>query len=444
MEKEKIKIGMNNREISKDIIKLFEVPSEARELLVKSVDELKNETFVTHSYYNGGGELVNYGLNTFVKDIYSVNSHVIFSDRFGNYSNISDKQVAEIIDSSSICVSAEGVILFYKEDYIYATLNCKSGCIINTETLIGRMPGTTMHYIAKIFVYNGLTYVKTIFKGVTTDNVSYYALDFSFKLYEAYGTQIDVKTTKLSEKYAYDLEDSILKRDDLDIPIINMQKNDNILSISNTSKKLSTEEFIEQFDTYNFCKSNEVITPKEEVTIKHITYNGDMGINNCINSFVKEIYFTQISISKKGSIFKKYKREYFKNSIVVCDRFGNRIIQDYKQEETLSFIKNSKLYISLEGVIISLDIGCYDYYKSYFLISLDGIVWKRYDIDEVFDIHEQNLSVEITKKYSGECISIYSFKDYKKQLICEYMINFTFNFWDLYSSPVEAHFTLVE
>jgi len=98
-------------------------------------------------------------------------------------------------------------------------------------------------------------------------------------------------------------------------------------------------------------------------------------------------------------------------------------------------------FVSTEGVIVIVRVCSYSDIRV--LISLDGIIWKEYNISEFIKLEEKNkeLLISFVCKDNLEYIKI-STNDNSN--ICEIAIDFNFNFWDLYGAPVEATFTLME
>lgn len=438
MEKEKVKLGTIERKVSKDKVYYLEAPNEVNNLLGRYLGEYNNN-FTCFSY-NGGGDLVNYGLNTFVRDLYMIDKHVVYSDRFGNYNVIEDKQISKIIANSYACISPEGVILFYNNSYIYATINCKTGCIVDVSSIVSKRKNYT---IEEIIILNKVAYLK-IQANDNSEDVLYYALSFSFNFFESYGTQVYINFSKVKEKYieCFDGEcDYELETETFNFDINRIQKSDEIKKINCKTSNYSIEDFIEIFGEKSFCEQGEVLDPRSEFYTKFFYFDGDNGINNCINSFIKEIYTVSPLIARKEGFFKRLKNVVVKNAIVLYDRLKNSYMQMYQANETLYYISESKLFVSQEGVIVAL----YDYnFDIFVLVSLDGIVWKKYNLKSMFN-NRLNSNLEIKQKNSN--LRICSYKNCMsndEQNNFEIIINFTFNFWDLYGSPVEASFTLIE
>lgn len=432
--KEKVKLATLGRKVSEDTVAFFKLPEKAKYLLKSYIRNYDDP--IKYKYYNGGGDLVNYGLNTFVKDIYFINNHVIFSDRFGNYNFIKDKQNSEVMANSTTCISPEGIILFYNENLIYATLNCKVGCIIEISCIV---PKKEKYVIDEIIISNKRTYLK-VYSDKNKKDILYYSLFFSFNFYESYGTQIYMRYDKLKEKYIEYIEDNELSKEISDFTVDTIQRSEEMLTLHSTSIDYTSDNFIEKFDKNFFCEGKEFLESK--VAIKLFSYHGDDGINNCINSFIKEIYTMSPIIYKKSGIFKKPELVSVKRTIAIYDRFGKSYMQSYEKDQTISYIPNSSLFVSQEGVLVALVTFNYDVF---ILVSLDGIVWKKYNMKNIFDdISISSSNVQIKQKDNKMCICSYKNCYSKDEQSFEIAIDFSFNFWDLYSAPVEATFTLIE
>ena len=84
--KEKIKLGTSIRKLITETISYEDAPKDVKKIYDNSVslNEYNSNTKFKIIKYNGGGDLVNYGLNTFVRDIYIHNKGIVaYSDRFG-------------------------------------------------------------------------------------------------------------------------------------------------------------------------------------------------------------------------------------------------------------------------------------------------------------------------------------------------------------------------
>ena len=110
MEKVKVKLSTTKRHATKDKVYYLEAPEEAQKFLSRYLG--RYDSFFQRISYNGGGDLVNYGLNTFVRDIYMVNDQVVYSDRFGRYKYIIFKKVGKIISKCDLFITAEGMEIF--------------------------------------------------------------------------------------------------------------------------------------------------------------------------------------------------------------------------------------------------------------------------------------------------------------------------------------------
>lgn len=435
MEKEKIRLGLVNRKITTENISYDDVPKEVRKIYEKYYSSSTKFTLIK---YNGGGKLVNYGLNSFIRDIYvSKKGIAIYSDRFDNYYIIEDKEITSIMIDSKVLLTSQGIILFYTNDKIYATLNCKVGCIGELDNILGVYNNN--YNISRIFYFNKNTYIGVVDK--ITEAEAYYLLNFSFNLYEAYGTQIEIKAEKLNDGYTYD--DIINGKCFYEIEEETVSKSDRILEISAKTFSIDVSEFKKRFGKKIGClKRKECIDSDISIEAAEFSYDGDIGVNDCINSFVKSFAITKPYI--KESFWRLISIQ--RNVLFQEDRFGKLYIYNDNINDIFNYYEECKFYISLEGVIVAI----YNVKKKlYISVSLDGIVWKKYNVNEFVNTKNKIDTASLTYKYCKNCLILYkksNDNDNSDELTAseEYFIDFTFDFWNLYSSPVEAKFTVVE
>lgn len=436
--KEKIRLGLTNRKIITESMSYDNIPKEVKKIyeLYIPYKDFSSYTKFTLIKYNGGGKLVNYGLNSFVRDIYvpSIGS-VIYSDRFGNYFNIFDKDISNIIATSKVIVTAEGVLLFYNSDNIYATLNCKFGYIESLESLLSSLK----FKISKIFCSNKKTYMEIT---DTLSNVkSYYLIKFSFDLYHSYSTQIKIDVEKIDKEYTYD--DIINKKifddfEETDTQIV--KTSERILNISTLDVNLRPSEYIKRFGKKAGCtKKKEIIDSDYNIPNTMFLYEGDAGIDDSINSFVNKFIIAKPHIA--DGIFKNgIKRDV----LFQMDRFNTLNI--YTDNINCAFHEAAicDLYISIEGVIVAI----YSLRDCmYISISLDGVIWKKYKVNDFIKTSNKIGSISFSYKYCKNILTINEYNSSSQDESVptqEYIIDFTFDFWSLYDSPVEAIFNIVE
>lgn len=426
-----VKCGTTQRIASYEFLNWHELPIEVRQYfkcigpLMDSDDHM--ELKVQKIYYNGGGELVNYGLNAFVRDIYCFESYsnsrvyVIYSDRFGRYYEVRDRKIAQFIYDAHLCISAEGVLLFYCTEnninsIVYATLNCKSGTTISAYNFTKPYKN---NIITDIFTYDDITFVEV--KGENNLDKYYYALNFSFKLFEAYGTQIYIEVHRLQGSRT-DIFNNDFKYEHIQSRI---EASDRLLSLSQVRRNYSLVEFKKRFGKKACCEEREKLETNYEHQIETsiISYAGDPGIDDCINSFVSHLIVLCPTISKKIGLFRRI--EYHKNIIIQIDRFGDDHIHS-NIPEYIS-ISGMNLYVSPEGIILGIN-------SNFLYVSLDGIVWKRYKLEEL--TKDETFYSAFISFNDGEVRLNVTLSGEKKQY---FILNFKFDFWNLYTSPVEVY-----
>lgn len=441
--KEKIKLGniIRKANITTDVLYDDITSSEGKDLLGRYIGRY-DSNYVTCISYNGGGDFVNYGLNTFVRDIYIKNAHVIYSDRFGRYRYILNDEVATFISNSKLFITAEGVLLFYnkKSDNIYATLDCKVGYFFNVSSFESEGFDKEDFTIDDISIIHKRTYIKI--EGKNSISTFYYALNFSFNLYESYGTQVIVNAVKvdegtLSTKNIESYEEKVETN-------FTVMKNSKAQTLSHVSLFTSIDNPSSIFDLYGLY--DDIL--REKIDKQYSTYratietNGEFGVCDCINAFVKKIIISRPSIITTKGFFKKTKNREFKNCITRYDRFNKNYTCNDITNLLFNNLTDTKFtFVSTEGVIVIVRVCSYSDIRV--LISLDGIIWKEYNISEFIKLEEKNkeLLISFVCKDNLEYIKI-STNDNSN--ICEIAIDFNFNFWDLYGAPVEATFTLME
>lgn len=430
--KEKIKLGLANRKVITESMLYNDIPKEVKKVYEQFIafKDYSTSTKFTIIKYNGGGKLVNYGLNSFVRDIYvpSIGS-VIYSDRFGNYFNIFDKDISKLIATSKVIVTAEGVILFYNSDQIYATLNCKVGCIESLESLLS----SETFKISKIFLLNKKTYMEII--DILSNAKGYYEINFSFDLYHSYSTQIKIDIEKVDKEVIYsDITSKKFFDDFEDENYQVVSTSDKILDISNINITLSSIEYKKKFGKKAGCtKKKERINSDYKIPSTLFYYDGDAGIDDSINSFVNEFVIAKPCIT--NSFFNDGKR---RNVLFQVDRFGTQFA--YTDNINCAFDGASiyKLYVTIEGVIVTI----YSIKDCmYISISLDGIIWKKYNVKDFIKTSKKIGSILLSYKYCKNILTVYEYDSSNKE---DYEIDFTFDFWSLYNSPVEATFNIVE
>lgn len=453
MKKEKLKLGTTKREVTKSSVEFGNAPKGACDLLGRYFGRF-DKYFYCFSY-NGGGKLVNYGLNTFVRDIYMIHEHVVYSDRFGRYKYIIDDKVAKIIYNSSLFITAEGVLLFYNKTTgdIYATLNCKVGYLFNVSSFANNGFDKEKFSIVDISTINKNTFIKVA--GKDNKNTEYYLLNFSFNLYEAYSTQVMVNVKKVQDVHS-SIEDLEQYSEYNEVSLPTFTKNSMTIKLCTSSDyfrlKYSAEE--QFFDLYGLFNDNkEQIDHNYNLNIKKIDNDSEIGIFDCINSFVKKIVIAKPFIVTKKSLFKKESDIGFRNTITIQDRFKKLYTSTEISNSLYDIIFNLNIAsLSLEGVIVI--VGIFNYDNIHMIISLDGIMWKDYNISNIFaNTFEElrNIAKDKVLTASLACKNdrdtfIISATDNNGDIIniCEFVVDFTFNFWDLYNSPVEAYFTAIE
>lgn len=448
MEKVKVKLSTTKRHATKDKVYYLEAPEEAQKFLSRYLG--RYDSFFQRISYNGGGDLVNYGLNTFVRDIYMVNDQAVYSDRFGRYKYIIFKKVGKIISKCDLFITAEGILLFYNKDNgdIYTTLDCKVGYLFNVSSFVNDLHLEENLSIVDIKSINNKTFINVSAKTTTDQN--WYLLDFSFNLYASYGTQIMVNMVNV-------LKPAKLDNDALKHEIISTDENLNtIIYKDNSVKKLNIVNADVQDDPSNifdldglYNSSKEKVSPNYCCYCHKIDFNGEIGICDSINSFVKSIIIAKPLITTKKSLFKKQTNNALRNTITKRDRFNTLYTSTNISNSLYEVISScTGAFASTEGVITILNKKGDNIHIS---ISIDGIMWKDYDISDIFKdikdkIRDKTISLEFTCKNGRDILTILTANntDNKDTIVCEIIVDFTFNFWDLYGSPVEAAFTIME
>ncbi len=385
------------------------IPKEIRDMV--DGQEMKIKKF----YYNGGLDLVNYALNTFVKELYVIykcdNPVMCFcSDRFNNYYKILDKEIVTLIHFSQLCISPEGILIFYTQSKMYVTLNCKVGCIIEFSDIID----TNNMKDVEIVMLEGNTFIKVIYKKRGSE--TYYRLDFSFNFFASYGPQIGINVLDSNHKGT---NETIVKSNNL-----------KLLSIG--SKYIPYKVLKNEFPSL-LC--NENLTVKYSncwANAYELWHFGDTKIDDCINSFVHKICFMDVIKEKKVNIFKT--KKVIKHAVISVDRSGQKCINDELHEFFDNV--NSKFFVSTEGVIMRI------VSKYHMFISLDGILWKHIDLVSILGIGDYYSGINFTCKNGNNYIIVVLSSTEKIEK--RYLLKFSFNFIDLYESPVEVSFEEVE
>lgn len=447
--KEKIKLGTSIRKLITETISYEDAPKDVKKIYDNSVslNEYNSNTKFKIIKYNGGGDLVNYGLNTFVRDIYIHNKGIVaYSDRFGIYSKIYDKDIVNLITNSNVLVTPEGIILFYSNYSIYATLNCKAGYMVDIGSLFTEIGKE--YKLSKVFCSNKNTYIEAV--DIVTNQKSYYILIFSFDLYDAYSTQVKVQLEKIGTEYSY--EDIVNKKffdddsfEECDNQIVDTSNK--ILNISTVNTNLNSSEYKKIFGKKaGYIKRKEHIDGDRTIFCTNIFYDGDIGIDNSINSFVKSLTIARPYIAEGFWNF-IFGYSNIRNVLFQLDRFNTCYIYTDNINSIFDNLKNCKLYVSNEGVIIAT----YSIKNCiYISFSLDGVVWKKYNLSDIIKTSKKIESVLISYKYDKNILTIYECNEYdtshtdNTSSTQEYTIDFVFDFWSLYNSPVEVIFNIVE
>lgn len=141
------------------------------------------------------------------------------------------------------------------------------------------------------------------------------------------------------------------------------------------------------------------------------------------------------NINKRIGFFKRQK--YKKNLIIQADRFGIPHIHTDIPNHLFEPLSEVKLYVSLEGVIIG--INSYNIF-----LSLDGIVWKSYKINDLVGKDLSSKLSFVSNTFSADDDHNYLSISTLESSQIKFIMNFRFNFWDLYSSPIELELDCVE
>lgn len=141
------------------------------------------------------------------------------------------------------------------------------------------------------------------------------------------------------------------------------------------------------------------------------------------------------NINKRIGFFKRQK--YKKNLIIQADRFVIPHIHTDIPNHLFEPLSEVKLYVSLEGVIIG--INSYNIF-----LSLDGIVWKSYKINDLVGKDLSSKLSFVSNTFSADDDHNYLSISTLESSQIKFIMNFRFNFWDLYSSPIELELDCVE
>ncbi len=437
-----IKSSNKERKIISEYITISNVPTNIIKLL-----KCNNEIGSIKKFSNKEGiELVDYGINAFVRDIFvnEKTSIAIYSDRFGKYHKIENTEIANFLINAHLHITPEGILFFYSNnkdfsDYIYLTLNCKFGIFTKISSLIEseqkiRIFGT--------FNYNNKTFVRLCIDTSFTPRLFYCLLEFSINLYESYGSIINVKVHKLQDTSKSEILKGHFRSD---FECTEIKKSNKIIELNSKLFDCPKSKFKKLYKKDIKLEKCEKIN---SVKIRTFSNNGDIKINDCINAFVKSLSIAYLNNSIKYLPFDKELS--FKYILILYNRYldyevrtsiNSFDITNYKfssnsiETDIAKTLYNSSIYVSSEGVIVAIKV--YTFNKIVILISLDGIIWKSYDIinNETKIRDNLFLKVKFTQENNYNFLILYNTLPEKP--LKKYILQFKFNFWDLYNYPVE-------
>lgn len=439
-----IKSSNKERTITSEYITISNVPTDILKLL-----KYNNEICLIRKFSNKEGiELVDYGINAFVRDIF-VNentSTAIYSDRFGKYHEIKNTEIANFLANAMLHITPEGILLFYSinenfSDYIYLTLNCKFGIFTKISSLIESEHKIEVY---EVFNSNGKTFLKLCEDSFFTTKIFYCLFDFSINLYESYGSIINVKVHKLQDTSKIDLLISPFRSD---FECTEIKKSNKIIELNSKLFDCPKSKFNKLYKKDIKLKKGEKIN---SVKIRTFSNNGDIKINDCINAFVKNLSIASLAKYINHSPFNK--EQFFKYILILYNRyldyevrtsinsfditesnFSSSNIETYFTETLYN--SDTSLYVSLEGVIVAITV--FRLNKIVILISLDGIIWKKYDIINNETKIRDNLFLKVKFIQENNYNYLILYDTFPEKPLKKYILQFKFNFWDLYNYPVE-------
>lgn len=428
----KVKSSVESRTISIETLNYDDLPKKAKEKMYYAT--IKKFSF------NRGGQLVNSGLNTFVQDVFVSRNEktAIYSDRFNNFYSIKDTKIIKCLaNSSKATITDEGILIFYSsntDNDIYFTLNFKFGILIKFSDLISYYDSNIQLF--EIFSLYGKTFAKIgIHEGRKIMVNKYYLLDFSFNFFESYGTTIKIKFYDLNEKIKS--KKDITKDFKFEVESCKIYKNRSVIKLNEKLEEYELKKLTSNPDT-SYLENNEKIKSYEYTYAKSICIyyeKGNIGINDCINSFTHHIRYIITPVRKKFNFSSEYKLYLISRQ----DRFQNTDFYRVQKNDIFNNIlcsNDSKYFVSLEGVIVILKLVA----KQLFVyLSLDGFIWISYDISHLIDSDSDYNYVELTSMDNQNYIVLSNTSDLtsKEAKPKKHLVDFSFNFWDLYSSPVE-------
>lgn len=435
-----IKSSNKERKITSEYIKMSKVPDNLIDLL-----ECTNNLNLIKKISNKEGfELANYGINSFVRDIFinETTSIAIYSDRFGKYHKIKNEEIANFLANSNLHVTPEGILVFYSIDpkfssYIYLTLNCEFGIFTKVSSLLNLDQKVKIY---EIFNSNGKTFANVCIDSLFSSRFFYCLFEFSLNLYESYGSLINVKLHRLHKIY----KNEVLKGNfESDFECTDIMKNRNIIKLDTKLLDCAKSKFKKLYMKDVKLEKGERI---DSINIKTFSNSGDIKVNDCINAFVKNLSIAVLKDSTKHFSFNK--DVFFKYILIVYNRYLNYNVkpaidsfditesksnQNSIETHIAKTLYDSSIYVSLEGVLVSISV--YRFNKIVVLISLDGLIWKSYDINENIISEKLLLKVEFIEENNYNYLILYDIDPNKP--LKKYIFNFSFNFWDLYNYPVE-------
>ena len=381
----------------------------------------------------GGTELTNNGINSFIKEVFVIDNELVcYSDRFSNFHVLTDKNVTRFIinEATNLQVSPEGVLLFYSKDRLYITLNLEIGIFSN---YMEHLPlNIKDNHIVNILSYQKNTFIALHNNDIVTQTIPcYYRMAFYFNFYDSYASQV-IEKIDFSHPYSkQDIIEGNISYEEEKEPIVYCNNSGKKLQISNFSWR--RKSFQKHIGKLILNSGEKIYTDLEKISGLSLCFKGDAKVNDCINSFLKECYFTSFPVTRS---FGRNRRDVAVN--IVCNRFDIEAIA-----EPLS-LSAKKGCVSEEGVIILFS---QDTHKTTISFSIDGYCWKTVDLEEAGRelnlpntggyVSNVNIFTQRGKTYLQIGVKIPS-SDHLKKFF--YRMNFTYNFWDLYRSPVDLEF----
>ncbi len=372
-------------------------------------------------YFKGGQNYVDYGINAFVREIYCYpfTNLIVFCDRNENFYHFNDESISDIILNSNVFITSEGFIIFYAGNFMYITLNGKFGTIIDT---------TSYGDINNIFSNE---YGTTIIEFYENFMSVYYQLVGNLIFINSYGKQMNLYLEKIEQDY--DLIKPNIKIEVTDDMCGSIRYNRTLDNSSDGFKRLYKKE-IKMLCPIDYKMYIDTYLTVTLIFLEKSISNSSDPLNPCINSFVRTLLLTSFKIKKKFSLSRSKNAvdlSGWKYYLILHDRNNNPMYINLEKHTYASLNDEFlKFYISSEGIIAGIK-------ASKIVISLDGILWHTYDLRNIisdsslFDNYDSiELSVHNKKNYLT-----FNYKNDKKEI----PISFTFDFWNLYGSPVELH-----